>query len=549
MPGLEFRDVRKSFGAVQALRGVSFTVREGDAHALVGENGAGKSTLLKILAGIQQPDGGDIRWRDAHLTVDSPRDALEQGIGMVYQEMLSFPNLTVTGNIFAGRELTRFGVVLDGEMRRRTGRILDDLHLGVSPDARADSLSAAHRQLLQVARALAFECRILVLDEPTTSLTDAEADHLFAVLHRLKAGGTTLLYVSHRLPEVFRLCDRITVLRDGALVGTFGRREVTPEQIVRAMVGRDLPPRAVHEGTVRGDVPAIVVEGLTRRPCFHDVSLTVAAGEVVGLFGLVGSGRSELLETLAGLHRPHAGTVRMSGRAVTFRSVRHAARQGVVLVPEERQRQGLFFNLALRHNLVLPARTLGGQALIDHAAERSEAERLVGEWRIRTAGVDTLPDGLSGGNQQKVVLAKWMTTAPRVLLLDEPTKGVDVGAKFEIHDIVRRQAASGLACLVASSDLPEVLGLCDRIVVMREGRVQGELTGAGATEEAVMHLATATGPGPSCGPQREFRTRCSEPHDGAAHSAAARSGAGRRGAPRATEPGFGAEPRLVRDAS
>jgi ABC-type sugar transport system ATPase subunit len=493
MPGLEFRDVRKSFGAVQALGGVSFAVREGEAHALVGENGAGKSTLLKILAGIQRPDGGEIRWRDAHLTVDSPRDALEQGIGMVYQEMLSFPNLTVTGNIFAGRELTRFGVVLDGEMRRRTRQILDELHLTVSPDARADSLSAAHRQLLQVARALAFECRILVLDEPTTALTGAEADHLFAVLHRLKGRGTTLLYVSHRLPEVFRLCDRITVLRDGAWAGTFDRREVTPAHIVRAMVGRDLPERAVHERTAPDGTPALAVDGLTRGPCFHDVSLTVAAGEIVGLFGLIGSGRTELLETLCGVYRPQAGTVQVAGRRVVFRSVRHAAREGVVLVPEERQRQGLFFNLALRHNLVLPARTLAGQACIDVRAERAEAKRLVKDWRIRTAGIDAPPDSLSGGNQQKVVLAKWLATAPRVLLLDEPTKGVDVGAKFEMHEMVRRQAASGLACLVASSDLPEVLGLCDRIVVMREGRVQGELAGPDATEEAVMHLATAAG--------------------------------------------------------
>jgi ABC-type sugar transport system ATPase subunit len=493
MPGLEFREVRKAFGAVQALRGVTFQVREGEAHALVGENGAGKSTLLKILAGILRPDAGEIRWRDAHLTVSSPRDALEQGIGMVYQEMLSFPNLTVTGNIFAGREVTRFGVVRDGEMRRRTRQILDELHLPVDVDARADGLSAAHRQLLQVARALAFDCRILVLDEPTTSLTDAESDHLFAVLQRLRAAGTTILYVSHRLPEVFRLCDRITVLRDGAWVGTFERRDIAPEDVVRAMVGRDLPPRTAHEPLAATDVPAIDIDRLTRRPYFHDVSLRVAPGEIVGLFGLVGSGRSELLETLCGLHPAHAGTVRVADRPVACRSVRHAARCGVVLVPEERQRQGLFFNLAVRHNLVLPSRTLTGRALIDGRAEREQAERLVGEWRIRTAGIDAPPDSLSGGNQQKVVLAKWLATAPRVLLLDEPTKGVDVGAKFEIHEIVRRQAARGLACLVASSDLPEVLALCDRIVVMREGRIQGELTGAGATEEAVMHLATAAG--------------------------------------------------------
>src|ERR1051326_4570402 len=241
---LQFRDISKSFGAVRALRGVSFAVREGEAHALVGENGAGKSTLLKILAGIVQPDTGTIHWHDERLHLGSPREALERGIGMVYQEMLSFPNLTVTGNIFAGREITRRGRLRNAEMRDRTRALLAELHLAISPDAEAESLSAAPRQLLQVARALAFECRILVLDEPTTSLTDAEADHLFAVLEKLKARGVTLLYVSHRIPEVFRLCDRITVLRDGAYVDTFARRSVTPDTIARAMVGRDLPPRS-----------------------------------------------------------------------------------------------------------------------------------------------------------------------------------------------------------------------------------------------------------------------------------------------------------------
>jgi rhamnose transport system ATP-binding protein len=489
--GLEFHNVAKSFGAVKALRGVSITVRPGEAHALVGENGAGKSTLLKILAGIVQPDAGEIRWQGERLHLGSPREALERGIGMVYQEMLCFPNLTVAGNIFAGRELTgRGGRLRVHDMRTRTRALLDELHLAVDPAAPAESLSAAHRQLLQVARALAFECRILVLDEPTTSLTDAEADHLFAVLAKLKARGVTLLYVSHRMPEVFRLCDRISVLRDGTHVETVDRRDVTPERIVRGMVGRELPPRSAH------DVPAgaavrLEVRALTRRPCFREVSLSVRAGEIVGLFGLVGAGRSELLETIFGLHRADAGEIRLDGEPIAPRSPYAAAKAGIALVPEERQRQGLFFNLTIRHNLVLPDRTIKGDTLVRTDRERQEAQELVERWRIKTAGVEVAPDHLSGGNQQKVVLAKWLATSPRVLLLDEPTKGVDVGAKFEIHEIVRREAARGLACLVASSDLPEVLALADRIVVMREGRVQGEIAGAAATEESVMHLATS----------------------------------------------------------
>jgi ABC-type sugar transport system ATPase subunit len=488
MHGLQFQQISKSFGAVRALRRVSFSVAEGEAHALVGENGAGKSTLLKILAGILRPDEGTLVWQGAPLRLSAPRDALERGIGMVYQEMLSFPNLTVTGNIFAGREIVRGGQLREREMRARTRELLADLHLRIDPEARAESLSAAHRQLLQVARALAFECRILVLDEPTTSLTDAEAAHLFSVLGTLKARGTTLLYVSHRLPEVFRLCDRITVLRDGAYVDTFNRADVTTERIVAAMVGRDLPPRAEHATTAQGP-PVLEVRGLCRRPYFDDITLTVRPGDVVGLFGLVGSGRSELLETIFGLYSADSGTVLVSGRPARIRSGRDAARAGLALVPEERQRQGLFFNLALKHNLVLPARTAAGAIAIRPRAERREAESLIQTWRIKSPSVEAFPDALSGGNQQKVVLAKWLATSPKVLLLDEPTKGVDVGAKFEIHEIIRQQAARGLGCLVVSSDLPEVLALCNRILVMREGCLQGEL-GEDATEESVMRLAT-----------------------------------------------------------
>ena len=491
MPGLEFREVRKSFGAVKALRGVSFAIAPGETHALVGENGAGKSTLLKILAGIVHPDSGELYWNDQRMTFATPREALERGVGMVYQEMLAFPTLTVTANIFAGRELTRFGRLRTSEMRERTRALLADLHLRIDPDALAESLPAAYRQLLQVARALAFECRILVLDEPTTALTDSEADHLFAVVETLKRRGTTIVYVSHRLPEVFRLCDRITVLRDGEYAGTFERREVAPDRIVRAMVGRELPPREDH-GRPSGGASVFEVRGLTRRGAFRDVSLAVRAGEVVGIFGLVGSGRSELLETLFGLHSPTSGEIRLSGEPVRFSSARDASRRGVALVPEERQRQGLFFNLSLRHNLMLPVETASGRIVVRDGREAHESDRLLSEWRIKAASRDVAPDSLSGGNQQKVVLAKWLATRPRVLLLDEPTKGVDVGAKFEIHAIIRRQAASGLACVVVSSDLPEVLSLADRILVMRDGTIQGEIAGAEATEESVMHLATSS---------------------------------------------------------
>jgi rhamnose transport system ATP-binding protein len=493
---LQFDRIQKSFGAITALRGVSFDVAEGEAHALVGENGAGKSTLLKILAGLVRPDAGELRWQGRAFAPASPREAIDHGIGMVYQEMLCLPNLSVSANIFCGREICRGGRLDEPAMRARTRAVLDRLSLGIDPDALAETLSAAHRQLLQVARALTFDCRILVLDEPTTALTDAEADHLFDVLRELQRGGTTILYVSHRLPEVFRLCDRITVLRDGAYVGTYPRSDVSANDIVKAMVGRELPARhdtsgAVHHADAhRAHTDALVVTGLSVATKSHDVSLAVAPGEIVGLFGLVGSGRSELLETLIGLHRPSSGTIAVAGTPVTFHSPRDAARAGVVLVPEERHRQGLLFNLDLRHNLVIPKRELDGNVLVQTSAETRDAAHLLGEWRIKAPGIDAFADMLSGGNQQKVVVAKWLATKPRVLLLDEPTKGVDVGAKFEIHELIRKQAAEGLAVLVVSSDLPEVLALADRVLVMKEGRLQGEIPGGAATEEAVMHLAT-----------------------------------------------------------
>jgi rhamnose transport system ATP-binding protein len=421
--------------------------------------------------------------------------------------MLCFPNLSVSANIFSGREIARFGVLDEAAMRARTQAVLERLSLRIDPDAIAESLSAAHRQLLQVARALAFECKVLVLDEPTTALTDAEADHLFDVLRELKRGGTTLLYVSHRLPEVFRLCDRITVLRDGSYVATHVTADVTTNDIVRAMVGRDLPARARDESPSRlaearlvhrspegeggsAQADALELRKLSRPPCFEQIDLTANRGEIVGLFGLVGSGRSELLETVFGLHQPASGAMLVDGKVVAFHSPREAARAGLALVPEERQRQGLFFNLALRHNLVIPRSTLQDAVVVRSGEEGRDAAQWLGDWRIKAAGIEAMPDSLSGGNQQKVVVAKWLATGPRILLLDEPTKGVDVGAKFEIHDMIRRQADAGLAVVMVSSDLPEVLAVADRIVVMKEGRIQGELSAHEATEEAVMHLAT-----------------------------------------------------------
>ena len=498
MTGLEFRDLHKSFGAVRALRGVSFHVAEGETHGCVGENGAGKSTLLKILAGLVHADRGEIRWHGERLHVSNPRDALAAGIEIVYQERLCFPNLSVAANIFAGREITRTGGKLDHDtMRARAADILRRLQIRIPPDRRMEFLSPAHVQLVQIARALAFDCRVLVLDEPTTSLTHAESEHLFEVLEALKTERVTVLFVSHRMPEVFRLCDRITVLRDGQYVGTYDRASTTPDEIVRAMVGRE-PPQRVDQSFVQASAPAaLTVRNLSRAPRVDNVSLSVLSGEIVALFGLVGSGRSELLETVFGLVRPFAGQIEINGRAIEPGSSHAAMRAGVAFVPEDRQRQGLFFNLSLQDNIALPASLLISRARIARERERAEATTHAAALAIKTSNLDATPDRLSGGNQQKVVLAKWLSIAPRVLLLDEPTKGVDVGAKFELHNIIRREAARGMACLMASSDLPEVLAVAHRILVLRDGRLAGELVAATATEEQVMQLATAGAEAPA----------------------------------------------------
>jgi len=491
MAALDFIDVRKSFGAVQALRGVSFRVESGETHAVVGENGAGKSTLLKILAGITRPDAGTVKLADRVFDHASPREALAGGIGMVFQERLAFPNLSVAANIFAGREITRAGGRLDhAAMRARTRELLNELRVPIGPDDPMEHVSAANAQLVQVARALAFDCRVLVLDEPTTSLTDAEVDHLFKILIELKARGVTILFVSHRLPEVFRLCERITVMRDGGHAGTFVTNETTPDAIVRAMVGREPPVRLSRPAVDTSAPPVLSVRNLSRGHKFHDVSLDVRPGEIVGVFGLVGSGRTELLETLFGIAQPTQGAVHLKGQPIVLRSAREASRAGIALVPEDRQRLGLHFNLNIRHNLSLAAGARAGSGRIDARAEFRAAEEMAKSLALRMPSLRHEPDALSGGNQQKCVAGKWLTTSPVVLLLDEPTKGVDVGAKFEIHNLIRARAGEGMACLVVSSDLPEVLALADRILVMREGRLRGELPGATATEESVMTLAT-----------------------------------------------------------
>jgi rhamnose transport system ATP-binding protein len=482
--------VSKSFGVTLALDDVSFDVQPAEIHALVGENGAGKSTLVKILAAIHQPDAGRVLVDGESVVLHGPADARSRGIAVVHQEPRLFPDLTVAENVFLGHAPGgRFGTVDWGAMTRQAREIFGSLGVRIEPDAVVRGLSMADQQLIEIAKALSVEARVLVLDEPTASLSAHEVERLFMIVRQMRDRGVAVLFVSHRLDEVFALCDRATVLRDGRHVVTAPTSELTTADLVRHMVGRAVtlfPKVEVTAGRA-----LLEVEGLSRTDAFRDVSFTVHAGEIVGFAGLVGAGRTEVARVLFGIDRADAGVVRLDGRPVAFASPSAALRAGIAYVPEDRHQDGLLLDLSISENVTLPILPrLFPQLFVRRARERAIASRYAERFRVRATGVHQLVGALSGGNQQKVVLAKWLAAEPRVLVLDEPTRGIDIGAKVEVHRIISELAASGLGIILISSDLPEVLAMSDRILVMHEGRISAEIPAGRATEEAVMFAAT-----------------------------------------------------------
>lgn len=490
------RQVSKAFAGVQALADVSLELRAGEIHALCGENGAGKSTLIKVLAGVHAPDAGMVSAWGAPLAPGSIHAAEAAGIAVIFQESVAFADLDVIDNLFVGREVhRRGGVLLDrSRMEAEACRWLAALGVDVSLHRPLAELTLAQRQLVAMARALSRQCRLLILDEPTAALSARETEVLFAILRRLRDQGVAVLYVSHRLEEVSALADRITVLRDGRWVATRPARELDRGELVRLMVGREVQGLTARlpRGTPLGE-PRLQVTGLSRAGAFEDVSLTLAAGEIVGLAGLVGAGRSEVARCIMGVDRPDRGEVRVEGHRLPPGDVRATIRRGLAMVAEDRQQEGLVLPLSVRENLVMVACRALGRGWRDRARERHLAEELVAALGVRTPGIETPAEALSGGNQQKLVLGKWLAVTPRVLVLDEPTRGVDVGAKAEIHRLIRRLAEEGMATLLISSELPELLALSDRVLVLREGRLAGELTAGEATQEAVLHLALPAG--------------------------------------------------------
>ncbi|GBD19410.1 Ribose import ATP-binding protein RbsA [bacterium HR27] len=493
VPVLEARDICKRFPGVVALDRVSLQVFPGEILAVVGENGAGKSTLMKILSGALQPDEGEILLAGQPVRFADPRQALAHGIGIIYQELSVIEALSVGENLFLGRLPQRSGIpgTVDWpRVWREASQILERVGAPIDPQRPVRELSTAQKQLVEIARALSQDVRVLILDEPTSSLSLQETERLFAILRGLRAQGVAIIYISHRLEEVFALADRVTVLRDGQVVGTLPIAEATRDGLIRMMVGRDL---SAYYRTVRSSpgAPRLEVRKLVRAGVLHDVNLTVHAGEIVGLAGLVGAGRTELARCLFGVDPIDSGEIRIDGKTVAIRNPQDAVRHGIVLVPEDRKLQGLVLILSVRENIALPV--LSRLAHFGFPSRREEerlATSFVERLRIRTPSIEQRVLNLSGGNQQKVVLARALATNPRVLILDEPTRGIDVGAKAEVHALIAELAEAGMGILLISSELPEVLSMSHRVLVMSGGRIVAEFSREEATEERVLAAAT-----------------------------------------------------------
>ncbi|MBN9255711.1 MULTISPECIES: sugar ABC transporter ATP-binding protein [unclassified Mesorhizobium] len=486
-PVLSVKDVVKTFPAVRALDGVTLDIRRGEVHALLGENGAGKSTLMKILAGMFTPDSGSITLDGREVAPKSPLEAKALGIVLIHQELSLVEELTVAENVFLGALPRRsFGFVDWNALHRQTAEILRRLNCDFAPTSIVGDLSIARKQMVEIARALTVDAKVVIFDEPTASLTDQEKLVLFDIIADLKAAGVGIVYISHRMEEIFRISDRITVLRDGAYRGTLDTAATSEAEVTRLMIGRSLDYSRNTETVAAG---AIVLEtrGLSCGDLFQDVSFSVRAGEVVGFSGLIGAGRSELAETLFGLRRPTAGAILIDGAEVSVETPTNAIRHGISLVPESRKEQGLVLGMNCRDNITLPQiDALRRGPFLSPAAELDIYDSYQKRLSIRSPGWRQLVRNLSGGNQQKIVIGKWLAMKPRLLIVDEPTRGIDVGSKAEIHNLIRELARGGYAVIVISSEMPEILHVSDRIVTMYHGRVMREFTAAEANEDSLV---------------------------------------------------------------
>jgi ribose transport system ATP-binding protein len=493
-PILEVRKISKSFPGVRALNNVDLRIWPGEVHALMGENGAGKSTLMKILSGAVRPDSGQILIDGKVVQFRNPHDARTAGIGIIYQELTVTPNLTVSGNVFLGSELKRFGFMKDAaSMDRKTQEVLHRLGARFQASARAANLLVAEQQQVEIARALFHKSRVLVMDEPTAALSERETERLFEIVRQLRSEGLAIIYISHRMAEVYELADRLSVLRDGEYVGELKRAEFSADKVIEMMVGRRVEEFYEHTNHAAGSV-VLNVRNMGDGKWVKHASFQLRKGEVVGLAGLVGAGRTELARLVFGADKRKSGEVFLNGRKLEINRPQDAIRSGIGYVPEDRKLQGLFLQMSSAANItmnIIGRYAAGGVLNFGKLKERAKAE--IEALRVRTASLASAAGGLSGGNQQKLLLARWLEINPKVLLLDEPTRGVDVGAKAEIYALIQRLVEKGMAVLFISSELPEIVGVCDRVLVMREGEISGELggdTGIEITQQNIMKLAT-----------------------------------------------------------
>jgi ABC-type sugar transport system ATPase subunit len=485
------KGISKAYRGIQALRGVSLEVRRGEVHALMGENGAGKSTLMKVLTGLVRPDEGAIRFDGREVRLDSPQTARKLGIAMIHQELSPIPGMTIAENIFLGREPTVPGTFFLNQRRlaQRAGELLREFEVPLDPGTTVARLSVAQKQMLEIIKALSDEARLIIMDEPTSALSEGEVKTLFHMIGRLKTRGVPVIYISHRLEEIFRISDRVTVLRDGQVIGTEPTVRMSAPTLISMMVGRSIDAVYPKEEARLGEV-VFEARNLTRRPFFHDISFQVRAGEILGISGLMGAGRSEVMRAIFGLDRPDSGELRMEGTRVTIRRPADAIRQGIAMVTEDRKELGLVLCRSVKENMTLvrlPRMNPG--PFVSGDAENRLCQQLAGKLRLDTGRLDREVGSLSGGNQQKVVLAKWLMARPRLLILDEPTRGIDVGAKVEIYTLISGLAKEGLAILMISSEMPELIGMSDRILVMGRGRIRGEFARGRMTQEQLLECA------------------------------------------------------------
>lgn len=490
---LELRGIKKSFGATQALAGIDFSLEKGQIHAVCGENGAGKSTLMKVIDGILQPDAGQLLIEDSPVHIKDPGHAAKLGISLVHQEISLCGCATVAENIFMCEVNQSKRLLMDyTALQARAQQIIKRLDKDIDTATLVENLSLSNQQLVEIAKALALDCKILILDEPTAALTEIESRSLFKILHELAKAGIGIIYISHRMAEIFEHCSHVTVLRDGASVFTGKIQDTTPDELIKKMVGRELGNYYPEKSKTIGTTPLLEVTGISDADWVKSVSLRIMPGEILGIAGLMGAGRSEIAKVICGITPKSSGTVSMSGKTVDTSTYQKALAHGIAYLSEDRKSEGVFLELPIQSNIASMALDTVSSAFftVDPAKEAAQAERLGQKLKLKASSVAANADSLSGGNQQKVAIAKLLAMNPKIIFMDEPTRGVDVGAKAEIHQVLRQLCNEGVGVAVISSELPEIIGLCDRTIVIRNGSIAGELSAEATTEEAILRMAS-----------------------------------------------------------